>query len=101
MARSPRPPSGHYARDTDLFYSRIRRAPEETLTMTYDTPRFYLASERSGVEVFYTGSRWSTEYPDAWLYDTRTEARAAERTARTRVTPNTGMLTTLTLEEED
>ena len=29
MARSPRPPSGHYARDTDKFYARIRRALRE------------------------------------------------------------------------
>ena len=65
-----------------------------------DAPRFYLASQRLGTEVFFTGSRWSEEYPDACLYDSRKEARKAERVARTRVTPNTGMLTTLTLEEE-
>lgn len=64
-----------------------------------DTPRFYITARRDSVPVFFTGTRFSPEYPDAFLYSTRASARTSLRAAQRSVTPNTGMLMTLSIEE--
>lgn len=36
---------------------------------------------RNELQQFWTGSGWSDEYPDAWLYDSKSEASKASAKA--------------------